>query len=543
MAAVSVTFDGTRVNAADANTNWGNYNASGPTPAAEAQLAYQNSLAVNKKITSTAGRQGVEYDPGAGALDMTAAAYPLAFLKGYVADFGDLSTTYGCEMVIGSGNAAYYDYNVAGSGANRAPYDAGYPAQGGYILAAINPNISAWREGTTGSPVLTAVDYFAFGAEFVVGGAKSENVAMDAIDVGRGLILTGGDGVSTDGTFIDFLTFDQDTTTNRWGVVSGVEPIVNARGLLTIGSATETDFDDSTSTVIFQDGYHGPGDVGVKVDLANASSVVNIGCTFLGVGSSTTSDTRPDFTVSGTSGAVTLGPLMTNFRNIVLTSAATVDGADLEFADMTVGGAEIKNSTLRTTSASGVAAINDAAFGTTSGIHDCTIIGNSTGHAIEITTAGTYDLTGITFDGTSFGADASNSAAIYNNSGGAVTLNIAGGGNSPTVRNGAGASTSVVLSYSLTLIVKDNSGNLLQNVEVTVVKTADDTELYHLENTPASGQAVYTYNASDAGTDVDILFMNVNYLPDVSAIKNLALPSQSQTINVTLFPDGNYSNP
>jgi hypothetical protein len=499
MAAVAVSFDGTRVNAADTNTNWGNYNIGGPAPAAEAQLAYQNSLAVNKKITSTAGRAGVDYDPGAGAIDMTAAAFPLAFLKGYVADFGDLNATYGCEFALGSGNAAYYDYNVAGSGANRAPYTNGYPAQGGYILAAINPTIAAWREGTTGSPpVLTAVDYFAFAAQFVVGGAKSENVAMDAIDIGRGLLLVGGDGVSTDGTFIDFLTFDQDTTTNRWGVVSGVDPVVNARGLLTIGSATETDFDDSTSTVIFQDGYHGPGDVGVKVDLANASSVINVGCTLLGLGSSTTSDTRPDFTVTGTSGASTIAALMTNFRNIVLTSAVTVDGADLQFADLAVSSAEIKNSTLRTTSATTVAAINDAAFGTTSGIHDTDFIQEGAGHAIEITTPGTYNFTNINFTG--YGADASDAAAIYNNSGGAVTINVAGG-NTPTYKNGASATTTVNNTVTLAVQVNDTDANAISGARVRI-ENASTGALVSQGSTNASG--TYTDAGYSYSTDLSV---------------------------------------
>ena len=37
------------------------------------------------------------------------------------------------------------------------------------------------------------------------------------------------------------------------------------------------------------------------------------------------------------------------------------------------------------------------------------------------------------------GADGTTDAAIYNNSGGAITLNISGGGDTPTVRNGASA--------------------------------------------------------------------------------------------------------
>ena len=122
MATVAVSFNGTRVNDADSNTNWSNLGGGGPAPASEPQLRYQYSGtgavgAVNRKITSTTARQGVQYDPGSGAVDMSGATNPLAWLKGYVTDYGDLNTTYGAEFRIGSGSTAYYDYNVAGSGA------------------------------------------------------------------------------------------------------------------------------------------------------------------------------------------------------------------------------------------------------------------------------------------------------------------------------------------------------------------------------------------------------------------------------------------
>jgi len=70
-----------------------------------------------------------------------------------------------------------------------------------------------------------------------------------------------------------------------------------------------------------------------------------------------------------------------------------------------------------------------------------------TGHAIEITAIGTYTFTGNTFTG--YGITGSTSAAIYNNSGGLVTINIAGGGTSPTYRNGTSSSTVVNVSVSL----------------------------------------------------------------------------------------------
>lgn len=506
MTARVVAFDGyTRINAADANTNWGNFNGSGPAPAAEAQLRYQGTNAVNKKITSTASRSGVQYDPAAGAVDMSTATgtHKLAFLKGYVADFGDLNVTYGCEMAIGSGNAAYYSYNVAGSGANGAPYDGGYPAQGGYILAAINPNVATWREGTTGSPSLTAVDFFGFAAQFVSGGAKSENLAMDAIDVGTGLQLTLGTGADPSGNFIDFLEDDQDNTSNRWGVVSGTAPVVEARGKLTIGNSggTETDFDDTSSTVLFLDGYYDAGDLGVLVHLQNAGSLINVGATLQGLGSG---NTRPDFTVSGTTTAgCTLSPLLVNFRNVVLTSVVDVINADLEFADLTQASADISASILRPNSASGVAAINDATFGVSTGMRDIEFIQSGVGHAIEITSPGTYNLQDILFTG--FGGTPGtnstpnsgvNDAAIYNNSGGAVTINVNGSGNQPSVRNAAGSTTTVNQTVTVTIKVVDVNGAAIQDAAVFLEESPGGADIISYGLTDVNGEVSTSYGGS-----------------------------------------------
>lgn len=99
---------------------------------------------------------------------------------------------------------------------------------------------------------------------------------------------------------------------------------------------------------------------------------------------------------------------------------------------------------------------------------NCTFTGSSSkGHAIRITTPGTYSLVGDIFTG--YGTDASTSAAIYNDSGGAVTLNISGGGSSPTVRNGTSATTSVVAgSVTVTLTATTITGTAIQNANVLV---------------------------------------------------------------------------
>ncbi len=490
MTAVAVSFQGTRVNASDANTDWGNLNASGPAPSAEPQNRYQGSNIVNKQITSSTFG-GIDYDPGAGAVDMTAATGPLWFVKAVVADFADLVVAAGARISVGSANNAFYHYIVAGTNANRGRFDE-YPPQGGFLIFGLNPNIAAWREGTgSGSPSLTAVDYFGFEAAFQNGNSKAENVGLDAIDIGTGLLLVSGDGADPDGTYADFVESDQNTSTNRYGVVTqaaGAGSPITCNGRLDIGSATATVFTSADEVVVYPDGYHGPGDLGVLVDLQNATSVFSDASTHIGLGSSTTSDTRPDFVVSGTSGTATITGVLTNFRNVTLTSAVDVDGATVGCSLLTQSSAEIQNAKILTDSASAVACLQDPTFGTTTGLHDTEFEQAGSGHAIELDTATTYNLTGLRFTG--YGADTTNNAAIFvSATSGTVTINIGGDNtNTPTYRS---AGATVVINNTKT-------------VRVTVLDADDQTAI--------SGARVLLEAASggDLAVGTDILSGTTN---------------------------------
>lgn len=96
-----------------------------------------------------------------------------------------------------------------------------------------------------------------------------------------------------------------------------------------------------------------------------------------------------------------------------------------------------------------------------------------TGHAITITTAGTYDFFGNTFSG--YGADTTTDAAIYNNSGGLVTITLADSDPTPTYRNGAGATTTIVSAVDNQSVTISGAvaGSRIQIYDLT-----SSTELY-----------------------------------------------------------------
>jgi hypothetical protein len=480
MATATVAFNGTRLNDSDANTGWGNFVVTGGAPASEFPLAYQvtsgtTTGAVNKKITSSAARQGVDYVGS--SVDYTNSANRLLFVKILVADSFDLNTTWGVEIALGSADTSNsHHYNIAGSGANLSVYSQ-YPPQGGYLITAIDPTIDEWAEtaDSGGAFDQTAVIWYALGAQFVNGTAKAENVAFDSIDYGTGLTITAGDGASTEGNFTDFVATDQDTKANRWGVVTGSGDAIRAHGVLTIGTASVTEFLDTTSVVTFPDGYHSAGLVGVAVGMAHASSIINIGALLIGEGtaqSPVANDTRPDFVVTGTSGTFDLTSTIRNFRNITFTSICDVINADLECQLLTQASCNISASKIRTKAIASVACLQDPTFGTTTDLFDCEFIQTGAGHAIELDTGGSVTLTDITFTG--YGADASSSAAIWVTAGTDLTINIVGGTN-PTIRNTGGATVTVVLNpVTLTITVRDiDTGALITSSDVNVLVEAD----------------------------------------------------------------------
>jgi hypothetical protein len=157
----------------------------------------------------------------------------------------------------------------------------------------------------------------------------------------------------------------------------------------------------------------------------------------------------------------------------------------------------------------------------------CSFTGSgTTGHAIIITTPGTYTFFGNIFTG--YGITGSTSAAIYNDSGGLVTLNIAGGGGSPTYRNGTSATTSVVAGATVTFT------GLPTGTDV-VILTAGTTTI--LQQVDAEASSSYAWGYSGTHT-VDVGFIKTGYVPYY--IRNLPLGSTDSSIPVSMTVDRNF---
>ena len=517
----------------DANTNVSSIGG-GAGAGAEPDFVYQGTNSVSRKVSSSTGA-GFYTSTGT-ARDMTATGRVTWLAKIIVTNSSSINSNK-LVLRVGSGTGDYYEYDIADDGTSVGEY----PAKESWLIVPIDPNVSDHRDSTTGTPVLTAVDYFAIVAAFSAT-SKGENVAMDAVDAGTGLYLVGGDGGDTDGDFDDYVADDEgDITNGRFGYVHTKEGILYVYGRLVAGktdagTTTATQFTDSDKTLVFPDGRFDSGFSGLELDLGNASTDINwSNVTFIGRGQAyTNADTRPVLDLAGTAGAFDANSCtFTSFADFTLTSAATfLNSIFNQCVAMTLSTAALDTCTINAhDTATGVAFITTA---TLNNISDCTFDNTGgTGHAIELTATGTYTFDGNIFTG--YGADGTNNAAIYNNSGGAVTINITGGGDTPTIRNGAGASTTVNNSRTLTLT------GILENSEVTIVRDSDSTELFHVENVSVTGQVQYTYDAADASTATTVLIFHVSDAEPINF--SLSLPSSDTSIPISQSDDRIFENP
>jgi len=483
--AITVAFDGVRAEDAEAVTGWVNMGAGGGAINTEPDVVYSGTFAASRKVgTSRAGRGWDGSADGPTTIDHTATDRRHTLFKVAATNFTALlsQASPGLVVMIGTGTGAYYEFDVSGNDV--------YPAKGGFLLIPVSPNVTGYRDTTTGSPgALTSTDFWGVEGDFSAT-SKSENVVIDAIDVSAGLNLWGN---TPDGVWDDFVSHDEGTQANRYGHITEVSGILNLLGRFSIGentggTAQATDFTDSGIIAVWGNGFVETGYHELRLNLGGTGTAIShTGCTFIstgekdnsvpeaGGGYTTTEDSRTNLEVLNTTGTATFtGCTFKNFSDATLTTATTLDTCDIEVETFDDGGgAEIFDSIIRTTSITNVATYVDPTFGTTTDLRDTEFIQTGAGHAMEFTTTTTRNLQGITFTGysgtpgtNSTPASGSAAAAVFNDSGGALTINVSGG-DSPSVRNGTGATTTVVNTVTVTLNVEDASGNALGDASGT----------------------------------------------------------------------------
>lgn len=524
----TVVYDagsGGRLNAAgdgNATTGW---TSDGATVGAEPDFWYTGSYCISVLVKTS--EVGMYCTVTSTAFNSSPAK--VAILKVIMTNKDSLDGN-GITIRIGSGTTAYYPYTQIYTSST-------YPIAGGWQVVPIDPNISGYRGTPTGSPNLGAVTYFAFRGDCAAT-AKSANFGVDAVDYvsyGSGLTVTG-----TSCTFSDFVTFDEGTTTNRYGLVRTRDGILYVLGILTIGTSTLTTFSDSARVLVFPDGRFSTGFSGLKFGLSNASSTFSLtNCSFIGRGYSngfnqtaSGSDTRPILTVSGTSCAMTwTGCLFQNFGTITLTSQVTATGCTFsQSGGLTLAGGTLTACTIDrpavATSTAYITCTNDLA-----NISQCKFTSSGTGHAIDIQTAGTYSFVKNTFSGYATDSGTAGDRAIKNSSNGNVIINI-DTGDTPSINNTGSSTTTVNNTVTLTLT------GIVSGSEVRIYSYNTTTERAGSESVTTGS---FSYGYTDAGSKVDIVVFHKEYL--YYRISNFTLPGASSSIPVSQTFDRQYKNP
>jgi hypothetical protein len=165
-----------------------------------------------------------------------------------------------------------------------------------------------------------------------------------------------------------------------------------------------------------------------------------------------------------------------------------------------------------------------------------------TGHAIELgpNTPDEITLAGVLFTGYG-GTPGSNptensgstDAAILNNSGKEITINITNAGTTPAVRNLGTGSTTVIVAGQVTLTLT----GLTAGSEVRIYDAGTTDELAGIES---SGTTFgYTYTFASQSVDIVVLHLTKLYF----RLEDFALASTDASLPIAQQNDRQYENP
>ncbi len=409
---------------------------------------------------------------------------------------------------------------------------------GKWVNNPVDPTVTA--DYTLGTPPTGGTSVYGVGSMGLLtqAVARGQPHVCDIIRYGRAEARFNGGEAANYAVFSGFAALN-DATTARWGLIQATDGGYLWKGLMTLGYTSAVDFRDSNKTILVQDTRKVSSSFN-KIEVRQATSRVDwTGITFTCL-SPTTTASRGDFAVIDNADVNIEASTFNDMGTFVFLSVSTINNSTFRRCNLiTQGGATFSGCTIDKTNDAtrAMVASNPAA------ISNCTFVSSGTKHAIEITTPGTYTFAGNSFTGYATANGTTGNEVIYNNSGGAVTLNVTGSGvGTISYRNGTGATTTVASSASVVINIVDEDGNAITaNSEVTVVRNSDTVILFE-EDGIIDGSTTYSYS-SGGGTVVYINVFNVTgYQP--KTVNNYTLPSSgTTTLSIQLDTERFYANP
>jgi len=509
---VTVTDTRTTVSEADSTSGW--TATDGPSLFTSNPYPIENTGSLGMQVSNET--QDLYY--GISSLDMSSGI--LTYVWTLPQGIMDTTANGGVGVLFydGSNRIAYH---IAGSDKAGFRYDStGVTWQCQIIDTGNLPSNYTARAGSESSLDWSAIT--GIGAMYKtlvksVGGV--ENCFTDVIRYGNnGLTVT---GTVTTTLFDEIATADKSNATGKaYGICRKLGAgLYGLQGPITFGDNSGTGastLTDTNTTVVFEDRSLGTDKYWFKV-VGNSTGSTTFrmgtlvgtehgtdGCTFIcpsGVGASFTANDS-DLQYLKLYGCVFRG-----FNQGFDLSTDATNGPNHEIYDCSfVGCAQIdigktkfkNNNIISTTDATGGLLISSTTSLTN--VSGLSFTSDGTGHAIYITATGTYTFTDFSYSG--YGSTGTTDAVVYNNSGGAVTINVVGG-TSPTYRNGSGASTTINNAVTLKLTVKDPDGEPIVGARC-MIEAGDDTGSAPFEEsvtiTSSGGTATVSHSSHGLAT-------------------------------------------
>ena len=482
-----ITDNRTLVHAADVVTPYDSL-AGAAAGTLDTEILIQGTGSIGFSLSSTLS--GILYDAGA-AQDWSNNVFYIWINCGIV---GLLATKAAGGFRIRFAGATvtnWFEVYVAGSDAWPPSVQGGWTQ---FVVDIEDARAAAITNGWTGGtvPATTAIRYVGWAG--VTGGTMPrmvDNTWMDEIrrlpDGSPGIIVEGRNGGATDWSFGDIVT--------QLGVAAGTAKlgaggaiVLNTSVQFGINDTTTHGFSDTNRVVLFENQEYAPADLYGFSAVGNAGGTTNVRLGVKsGTGDAATGAQGGSITAAATGVRYFMDFNGANLNSIGFYGVGFNHGAAFDFNSTAVeaitciyndctsaavaDSLQLKNSVVDANTADGVA------FMTTDDLGDIRfcLFEFSDGHAIELTTprVASQDSAGNLFTG--YGADGTNDAAIYNNTAGAVTINVLNNGGTPTIRNGASASTTVQNTVTVTVTVKDGTDQSnIQNARVLLTESAED---------------------------------------------------------------------
>lgn len=530
MAAPSVLFEGFGViNNADSATNW-------TGGALDTDSEKQGTGCIGSKVSNA--QNLFSYD-ASGDTGM-----PLNFSSGGGAEGQhiyvwlncltpnlDTKANGGLRVAAGSDGTNYGEWYVGGDGSGTDD-----PYRGGWKSFVQSPekdfSVANGSFTTTGNPAqLNAADFFGGTVKTIATiMGNFNNGLIDQISVGLGLRLEDGDS-STPGKLDNFVSSDEGTKNNSYGVVRSVSGVKLSQGKLIIGhdvGSADTLFSDTGSVLIFEDAPVSADFYEILCQDVTGTAQTNVlfgtksaGVTSNGlfVNAAGTTEWMMTSELYGTASTWEIyATTLQSVNTASLNSAVRIeDSSILNSGKFKVSGAAIISCSF----AGGVDFLQVEVEDSSEMDNIVYTSFNSCNRAIQINATGSYTFRGITFNG--------NTIDLRNASGGTASIAIVGGGSSPNFENVSGSFTSVVNNINITLT------GLISGSEIRVYPTGSTTELDGIED--STGSFSFTMDASQ---HVDIVIHKENY--EHQRIKNFA-PGADSSVPISQRFDRNYSNP